>query len=65
MDVLRESLSRSGEPAGPAPGVPYSRESCLLVPYQRVCVHPWGASGIASLGWGSSLLPCCSAALLF
>lgn len=48
-----------GSLLGQAPGVPYSRETCLPVPYQRVYVHLWGASGVASLGWGSSLLPCC------
>lgn len=32
-----------GKLLGLAPGVPFSRESPLLVPYQRVCVHLWGA----------------------
>lgn len=40
---------------GLAPGVSSSREGPSLVPYQRVCVYLWGASGGegASLAWGS------------
>lgn len=34
-----------GSLLGLALGVPSSRESPLLVPYQRVCVYLWGASG--------------------
>lgn len=66
--VLSEVPPAFGSLLGLASGVSSSRESSPLVPYQRVCVYLWGASGGegASLAWGSqptSLLLSCPAVL--
>ena len=55
-----------GSLLGLAPGAPYPRESCLLIPYQRVCVHLWGASeaGQPSLGPQPTSLPLCCLVVL-
>lgn len=60
QEALR-GCAGSGEAARPGPwGTLSSRESPLLVPYQRVCVHLWVASAgrVASRAWGSQPFPC-------